>query len=107
MVKESKSVGKVPKLLLPKDPNEKRQELKPEDLVVEPAKRDDESIQAVSAIKLPQSVLKKPESSDPTQHTRIKQLLNYKYERHLDDKHVVSKPLVEKEVELDWDGLEK
>jgi len=47
---------------------------------LEPAKRGEESIQAVSAARVPKSQT----SSNPTTHTDIKHLFNYKYFRHND-----------------------
>ena len=74
----SKSVGKD---LKPKsDPKIP----KPSEIKLEPAPRGAESIQAVSAAKIPQSVQEPKyikESSDPTYDTKIKHVLNYKYER--------------------------
>ena len=75
----SKSVGKD---LKPKsDPRIP----KPSEIKLEPAARGAESIQAVSAAKIPQSVQEPKyvpkESSDPTYDTRIRHVLNYKYDR--------------------------
>lgn len=56
--------------------------INPDNIRLEPAARGTDSIQAVSAANIPQSVLK--ESSNPTVNTRIKHTLTWKYGRKVE-----------------------
>ena len=72
-IMESKSVGKPLKVREPRMPQAGP---------LEPAKRGTDSIQAVSAAKLPTSVLKQGDSSIPSYQTRFQHVMKNKYMNH-------------------------